>query len=218
MSNAGYIYALINESTEGLIKIGKTEKTPRLRAEELSKATGVATPFIVAFQIYVSNRHVAETQVHELLERNRVSKIREFFKVSLEEVSRVMLSVALGDITKMIYKAPEHLKEDEEGVIQVEQSDYEWWSLIGLKKIVEYKGKPCHLSCRAYSFKIRGLENDRFAELKYITDNEEKCLALRREIKVIDTEVPSEPVTNNDSFWIEYLEALSQKPYTFFQF
>ena len=217
MSNAGYVYGLVNESMEGLIKVGKTEKTPKLRAEELSNATGVANPFTVAFQIYVSNRHVAETQVHELLERYRVSAKREFFRVSLEEVSRVMLSVALSDITKMVYKAPERMKEDEEGVIQVEQSAYEWWSFVGSKRIIEYKAKPCHLSCRGYSCAIRGVENGRFKKHRRIKDNEQECLALRNEIKLIDTEVPTEPITDNDSFWIDYLETLSQQQYTLIQ-
>jgi hypothetical protein len=217
MSNAGYVYALVNESMEGLIKVGETEKTPKIRAQELSGATGVATSFTVAFQIYVSNRRFAETQVHELLERYRVSTKREFFRVSLEEVSRIMLSVALGDITKMVYKAPEHMKEDEEGLLQVEQSDYEWWSFVSPKRIIEYKGKPCHLSVVAFSYKIRWVKNGQFTVAKETTKNEQECFALRNEIKLIDIEVPTEPVSNVD-FWIEYLEGLSQNHYTFIQF
>jgi hypothetical protein len=50
-NDVGYIYILINPSLEGLIKVGKTTRDPIDHAVELSKATGVPTPFIVAYHI-----------------------------------------------------------------------------------------------------------------------------------------------------------------------
>ena len=47
----GWVYALINRSYDGLVKIGKTTRHPSERAEELSSASGVPTPFTVAFKI-----------------------------------------------------------------------------------------------------------------------------------------------------------------------
>lgn len=87
MNNAGYVYVLINASMEGLIKVGMTTREPKERAEELSKATGVPTPFIVAYQMYVSDCSKAEAFVHTFLESKgyRVSSNREFFNAPLTE-------------------------------------------------------------------------------------------------------------------------------------
>jgi hypothetical protein len=45
----GWIYVLVNSSTPGMAKVGRTTRLPRDRAAELSAATGVPTPFVVAF-------------------------------------------------------------------------------------------------------------------------------------------------------------------------
>ena len=63
----GYIYALINPSLKGLVKVGKTSRNPEARAIELSSATGVPTPFIVGYEILVDDCDAAESFVHELL-------------------------------------------------------------------------------------------------------------------------------------------------------
>jgi hypothetical protein len=49
MNEPGFIYILINPSMAGLVKIGKTTRDPEARAKELSQATGVPTPFYVAY-------------------------------------------------------------------------------------------------------------------------------------------------------------------------
>lgn len=87
MADGGYIYILINPSMEGLIKVGKTTKDPKERASELSKATGVPTPFIVAYQACVNNCSKAEMFVHIYLENKgyRVTSNREFFNAPLTE-------------------------------------------------------------------------------------------------------------------------------------
>ena len=43
MSNSGYIYVLINNSMENLVKVGKTSRDAESRAKELSSVTGVPT-------------------------------------------------------------------------------------------------------------------------------------------------------------------------------
>ncbi len=84
----GYIYVLINPSLEGLVKIGKTSRDPKTRAAELSSATGVPTPFIVAYEEHFTDITVAETFLHTLLEErgHRVSDNREFFDADLKDV------------------------------------------------------------------------------------------------------------------------------------
>jgi hypothetical protein len=61
----GYLYVLVNSSMPGLVKVGKTARSPTQRADELSGVTGVATPFIVAF----------EQQFAERLTRNQFGTI-----------------------------------------------------------------------------------------------------------------------------------------------
>ena len=41
----GYIYILSNPTFKELYKVGKTSRDPYERAEELSSATGIPTPF-----------------------------------------------------------------------------------------------------------------------------------------------------------------------------
>jgi T5orf172 domain len=80
---SGYVYVLLNPSLPDCVKIGKTTREPATRAAELSSATGVPTPFLVAYEAYFSNCHLAETYIHTLLEAEgfRLSANREFFKI-----------------------------------------------------------------------------------------------------------------------------------------
>jgi cold shock CspA family protein len=93
MSDAGYVYLLINSSMEGLVKIGKTTQDPKGRAKELSAATGVPTPFIVVFDAYFEDCSKAEEYVHARLEQKnyRVSSSREFFSVPVNEAVKAII-------------------------------------------------------------------------------------------------------------------------------
>ena len=93
MKEPGYIYVMVNPSMEGLVKIGKTTREPEFRAKELSQATGVATPFYVAFSIFVSDCHSAEEFVHAVLEHKgfRNTANREFFQMPLKQAIEVLM-------------------------------------------------------------------------------------------------------------------------------
>jgi hypothetical protein len=93
MKEPGYIYVMVNPSMEGLVKIGKTTREPEFRAKELSQATGVATPFYVAFNIFVSDCHSAEEYVHAVLEHKgfRNTANREFFQMPLSQAIEVLM-------------------------------------------------------------------------------------------------------------------------------
>ncbi len=93
MSSKGYVYILINPSMPGLLKIGKTMRNPEDRAKELSAATGVATPFIVAYKIEVNNCDYCEQYIHEQLELQgcRVNSSREFFKADMTDVINALI-------------------------------------------------------------------------------------------------------------------------------
>jgi len=92
--NAGYLYVLINASLPGLVKIGRTQRAPTHRAAEISSATGVPTPFLVAFEQAFSDCFVAEAYVHQYLAAQgyRTSENREFFNISATDAITALLS------------------------------------------------------------------------------------------------------------------------------
>lgn len=94
LSNPGYVYALLNPSFQGLIKIGKTTREIQSRINELS-STGVPIPFVLAHSIYVNDCSQAENMIHILLEEKnfRVTDDREFFNAPLKLVIDLMESV-----------------------------------------------------------------------------------------------------------------------------
>lgn len=83
----GWVYVLVNPAMPGLVKIGMTSRTPRERARELSRATGVPEPFAVAHAVAVSDRVAVEDSLHRDLTRSglRVNGRREFFRLRVEE-------------------------------------------------------------------------------------------------------------------------------------
>ena len=82
MREPGFVYAPINPSMSGLVKVGRTADDPAGRADELSSATGVPTAFVLAYKRFFSDSEAAERFVHAFLERRgyRVSANREFFQ------------------------------------------------------------------------------------------------------------------------------------------
>src|SRR5665213_3025010 len=93
MGMPGYVYALINPSIPGLVKVGRTERDPESRAAELSGVTGVATPFIVVFHEHFQDCYAAEDYVHATLELQgkRTSKNKEFFEADISEVIKIIV-------------------------------------------------------------------------------------------------------------------------------
>ena len=92
----GWIYVLVNSSTPGLAKVGRTCRPPAERAAELSAATGVATPFVVAFDQAFADCCEAERLVHAVLDKRglRVAPNREFFRGAVSEIIRVIMEIA----------------------------------------------------------------------------------------------------------------------------
>lgn len=87
MSVPGYLYILTNPSMPGLVKVGRTERHPEDRRQELSLATGVPTPFHLDHWIFVSDCHQAEKDMHTQWAQAgyRVRQEREFFRRTVEE-------------------------------------------------------------------------------------------------------------------------------------
>lgn len=88
-----WIYVLSNPSMPGLLKIGYTKNTPEERAQQLSNATGVATPFVVEYGFRCHEGQFLEEEIHARLDSYRVANNREFFMIELHE--------AIGAITEL---------------------------------------------------------------------------------------------------------------------
>lgn len=93
MKSSGHVYVLINQSLPGCVKIGKTTRDSATRAAELSSATGVPTPFMVAYDAYFDDCDQAEAYVHALLEVAgvRLADNREFFTLSASEAINAVI-------------------------------------------------------------------------------------------------------------------------------
>ncbi len=82
----GYIYILTNPALKpNWLKIGRTTRTPRERATEISRSTGVPMPFEVVHELPVNDCVAAEKAVHEALDRYRAADNREFFVLPLSK-------------------------------------------------------------------------------------------------------------------------------------
>ena len=99
----GTVYVMVNSTIPGLAKVGRTTRSPAERAAELSAASGVATPFVLAFEQEFADCIWAERQVHGELDRLglRVVPNREFFRGSPGDIIRIIQAHAAstGDAT-----------------------------------------------------------------------------------------------------------------------
>ena len=95
MKEFGFVYVLANSAMPNMIKIGKTTRSTSERAEELSKATGLPTPFIVVYEQLFEDCGEAEVFVHTYLGNKgyRVADNREFFNCP---VSIAVKAIALA--------------------------------------------------------------------------------------------------------------------------
>jgi len=85
-----WVYVLTNPTMPGFVKIGFTDLTPEKRADQLSKSTGVALPFQVAWAFHCYNAELLEKEVHRHLESQRVAGNREFFDMDIYEAKEVI--------------------------------------------------------------------------------------------------------------------------------
>jgi hypothetical protein len=101
MSASGFIYIMINPSLEGLVKIGKTTRSPVNRMNELSSATGVPTPFQLVYWAEFSDCDSAERVLHNLFadRGSRVSSNREFFRIPTHEAVSAVISLQQGKLS-----------------------------------------------------------------------------------------------------------------------
>ena len=79
------VYVLSNQSFPGYLKIGYTRKEIGIRIDNLSKATGVPTPFKLEYMFKCYNGLQLEADIHKHLRDFRVSSYKEFFDITLTQ-------------------------------------------------------------------------------------------------------------------------------------
>ncbi len=105
------VYVLSNTAFAQLRKIGFTGGCPHNRAADVSRGTGVPTPFVVSYSIEILTIEAArevEQAVHATLSAKRVNNRREFFSVTeaeaIDAIERIAYQkgvVSLPDPTKL---------------------------------------------------------------------------------------------------------------------
>lgn len=96
-SDIGYIYALSNPAMPGLLKIGFTQHSDtKRRVLELSKNTAVPLHFVLEFEQLIENPAQYERLVHARLSQYRLSPDKEFFKIDLNTVEKIIRKIVFG--------------------------------------------------------------------------------------------------------------------------
>ncbi|BCT69489.1 GIY-YIG nuclease family protein [Nitrosospira sp. NRS527] len=130
MKHCGYLYVLANSAMPGLVKVGKTTRTPSERAAELSGVTGLPSPFIVVYEQLFQDCNAAESFVHTHLAQNgfRISDNREFFNAPVNDIVRA-IALAPGPIDKA---SPQIVSEIEDDVLEDDDTEkrYPWSSIF----------------------------------------------------------------------------------------
>jgi hypothetical protein len=87
------VYILESTSMPEMVKIGYTKNDPGERANQLSKSTGVPTPFNVVYSYSCFNGERIEKAVHKHFKKQRVNSQREFFYVDVDEAIKIIESI-----------------------------------------------------------------------------------------------------------------------------
>ena len=88
-----HVYILESTSMPEMVKIGYTKNDPGERANQLSKSTGVPTPFNVVYSYSCFNGERIEKAVHKHFRKQRVNSQREFFYVDVDEAIKIIESI-----------------------------------------------------------------------------------------------------------------------------
>jgi hypothetical protein len=102
----GWVYVLTNSAMPGLVKIGLTTRNPTIRASELTAATGVPAPFVIAWCRAVSDCAYVESAVHRMLDDRRVSGKREFFCCDVKTARQVIEATAGSKLGRRYLRPP----------------------------------------------------------------------------------------------------------------
>ena len=90
-SREGYVYVVRSPAhSVDVYKVGMTRASPSARADKLSSTTSSALPFEVLASWRCEDPKSVEERVHKKLAPFRINNSREFFRVDLAEIVRVV--------------------------------------------------------------------------------------------------------------------------------
>ena len=92
----GWVYVLTHPAWDklGMVKIGKTGRDSGTCAAEIAAVSGLLAPCTIAWCAPVADMAAAETAVHRMLDRQRVGKRRELFRVDVATARQVVQTVS----------------------------------------------------------------------------------------------------------------------------
>lgn len=86
----GFVYVLSNPAMPGIYKIGRTDRAPRDRMDELSRSTSIPFDFELVLYAQVDDSVAVESNVHKAFREKRCNSSREFFRASIEEIRSII--------------------------------------------------------------------------------------------------------------------------------
>ena len=118
----GYVYVLSNPAMPGIVKIGRSKHSGRIRAVEIYKqgGTGVPMPFKMEFEIWSKDCVEAELLIHEILDDKRINSNREFFSIDIE--------VAVKNVMDVVGAYEYHLVTGDASTTLIADGDLIWYA------------------------------------------------------------------------------------------
>jgi hypothetical protein len=105
----GSVYVLVNASYPGVVKVGFTTRPVAERVAQLSAATGVPTPFALAYDQAFADCARAERAVHADLDRLglRINANREFFRGTPTDIIHIIQAHAAAEDPAAAARVPD---------------------------------------------------------------------------------------------------------------
>lgn len=102
MCESQIVYALINPSMPGLVKIGKTKQADVSTRMGQLYSTGVPVPFECIYAVKVQDCTKVESSLHIAFGPYRINPNREFFKINREQAISILKLLGPNDATAEI--------------------------------------------------------------------------------------------------------------------
>ena len=125
----GFVYILRNNAMAGLLKVGFSVKVPDERASELY-TTGVPEPFELAYYCLVDDAKRIETEIHKELFSYRHNNGREFFRVELVDVIKLIASLCKPEYQNLVIPKKHQIVLSSRHNLEWEQKELENFGLI----------------------------------------------------------------------------------------
>ncbi len=96
MASAGFVYVITNKAMPGLVKVGRTSRTPEHRARELGGA-GAPYPYEVRYALKTTAHHAIEAAAHRVLRSFRLKHAGggiEWFACTVKEATEAIRKAA----------------------------------------------------------------------------------------------------------------------------